>query len=222
MAATIEITSLFRLIERREAAGASDAELKNLWARYEGMVTPLDFEAPLEEPPVEPVELSVIEPVEDVAVEPVELPVGPVELPVGPVEVPVEPVKVKRNNFICKDFQKMFADGFLPVGTRFVCHRKGEQYKATVQIQTHPGGLTTPLIVSESDTSLNWAGGVFNNPSPFVLKAYQNITAVNPKPRKAVDGWTAIFIGSLEGPQLQQVRDAWIAGDLNRARELLQ
>jgi hypothetical protein len=213
MAATIEITSLFRLIERREAAGASDAELKNLWARYEGMVTPLDFEAPLEEPPVEPVELSVIEPVEDAAVEPLEL----------PVELPVEqPVEVKRNNFICEDFQKMVADGFLPVGTRLVCHRKGEQYKGTVQIQTHPGGLTTPLILSEPDTTLNWAGGVFNSPSRFVLKTYQNITEANPKPRKAVNGWTAIFIGSLEGPQLQQVRDAWILGNLNRARELLQ
>lgn len=211
MAATIEITSLFRLIERREAAGAADAELKNLWARYEGMLGPMEFEAPLEEPPVEAVEVSAIEPVEDVAVEPVEL----------PVELPVEPVEVKRNNFICEDFQKMFADGFLPEGTRLVCHRKGEQYKGTVRIQTHPGGLTTPLILSDADTNLNWAGGVFNSPSRFVLKTYQNITEANPKPRKAVNGWTAIFIGSLQGPQLQQVRDAWLAGNLTRARELL-
>jgi len=198
MASTRDIIDMFRLIESRKEMGASDKEIQHLWNKYNEIVSP-----------VEELESTVEYMDEEHIAEPAE----PVE-PVEPVAEPAEPVAEPTSNhtgdnFRCQDFAKMVEAGFIPNGTVLMAQRKGDIYKASIQIQTLPGGRLNPMIISEADPSVNWPGGIFANPSGFALKAYRNITANCPTPRKGVNGWTALFIGSLEGPPLQKLRDAW-------------
>ena len=112
--------------------------------------------------------------------------------------------------------------GIFPVGTILWNKRRGDEFKAVVQIQTLPGGAREAKLSSEPDLAVGWEGGVFGSLSAFLKKAGCLITESNPEPVMARNGWTHLKLGSQQGPTLDAIRKEWKARGVEAAKQMVQ